>query len=56
MGHQLTCSITSSATALIRRAPHVFGSRLNPMAVTSIGFINEYVAHPASKSRTIFAY
>jgi len=26
------------------------------MAVTSIGFINEYVAHPASKSRTIFAY
>jgi quinoprotein glucose dehydrogenase len=37
-------------------APHVFGSRLNPMAVTSIGFINEYVAHPASKSRTIFAY
>jgi len=33
-----------------------FGSRLNPMAVTSIGFINEYVAHPASKSRTIFAY
>jgi len=26
------------------------------MAVTSIGFINEYVAHPASKSRAIFAY
>jgi len=26
------------------------------MAATSIGFINEYVAHPASKSRTIFAY
>jgi len=26
------------------------------MAVTSIGFINEHVAHPASKSRTIFAY
>jgi len=26
------------------------------MAVTSIGFINENVAHPASKSRTIFAY
>jgi hypothetical protein len=34
----------------------VFGSRLDPMAVTSIGFINEYVAHPTSKSRTIFAY
>jgi len=31
------------------RLPHVFGSRLNPMAVTSIGFINEYVAHPASR-------
>jgi hypothetical protein len=26
------------------------------MAVTSIGFINEYVAHPASKSRPIFTY
>jgi len=26
------------------------------MAVTSIGFINEYVAHPAAKSRPIFAY
>jgi hypothetical protein len=24
--------------------------------VTIIGFINEYVAHPASNSRTIFAY
>jgi len=26
------------------------------MAGTNIGFINEYVAYPASKSRTIFAY
>src|ERR1700726_681442 len=54
--HQPTCSITSAATALSDAAPHVFGSRLNPMAVTSIGFVNEYDAHPASKSRTIFAY
>src|SRR5258707_602616 len=26
------------------------------MAVTSMRFINEYVGHPASKSRTSFAY
>ena len=48
MGYELTCSITSSTTALIRRGS--FGIRLNPMAVTGMGFLNGYVAHPASKS------